>query len=95
MRHLKHPTQWERLKDILEKFEPPTSPELERKLKENTYHCRYTGKKVQSEAQLLEEFQIKREQLDIGIDEIEANDDDSEDIEDTESDQSLSENEFE
>jgi len=74
MRHLKHPTQWERLKDILEKFEPPTSPELERKLKENTYHCRYTGKKVQSEAQLLEEFQKKRETMDI-----DGYDDESED----------------
>jgi len=79
----------------LNPIEPPSAPELEEKLKENRSRCRYTEKPVLSEAQLLKEFQIKQEQQDIGFDEIETNDDESEDIEDSESDQSLSSNEFE
>ena len=75
-------------------IEPPSAPELEKKLKENKSRCRYTEKPVLSEAQLLRDFQIKQEQQDIGFAEIEANDDE-EDIEDTESDESLSSNEFE
>jgi len=76
-------------------IEPPSAPELEKKLKENRSRCRYTEKPVKSEAQLLKDFQIKQEQQDIGFDEIVANGDESEDIEDTESDESLSSNEFE
>ena len=76
-------------------IEPPTAPELEKKLKENRSRCRYTEKPVLSEAQLLKDYQIKQEQQDIGFDEIEANGDESEDIEGTDSDQSLSPNEFE
>ena len=74
---------------------PPKAPELEKKLQENKSRCRYTEKPVKNEAQLLKEFQVKQEQMDIGFDEIEAEDDDSEDIEDTESEGSISSNEFE